>query len=281
METKDVYYHIVFRDGNSECSSVFKPRIDNNILFYAKEYVKCSYSYGNMSEYVVIDANGNECSAEITKGYFLRAFSTSGIAQAHILTLYAKTPNGDDMTYQLTTDSRFGMGFYPGYEEWIASTMFKSIINFFKEVTKYGYETWQYINSLRRECHDKANSIDRLKREQAVQERQLKQVKNSMTEAIVAGDNSVIRESFNYSPYLQRVIIPPTIRRIESFAFRSCKNLSEILCFAVDPPLLGTGVFDGISKSAHIYVPQSSIEKYKTNKDWKQYEQLITEFTMF
>lgn len=279
METKNVYYHIVLRDGKSERDSVFKPRIDNNILFYAKEYVKCSYSYGNMSEYVVVDANGNECSAEITEGYLLKAFSTTGCARAHILKLYAKTPNGDDMMYQLTTDSSFNYSYY-GYEEWNASAIFKSIIDFFREVTKYGYETWQYINSLRRECHDKANSIDMLKREKVVQERQLKQVKNSITEAIVSGQDSVI-ESFKYSPHLQRVIIPSTIRRIESFAFESCENLSEILCFAVDPPFLGVGVFYKISKSARIYVPQSSIEKYKTNKDWKQYEKLITEFTMF
>ncbi len=281
MGTKEVIYHIVFRDGKSESNSVFKPRIDNNILFYAKEYVKCSYTYGNLSEYVVINADGHECNTEITKGHCLRAFSTTGCAREHKLILYVKTSNGEDLVYTLTTDSRFGQGFYPGYEEWVASDIFNSIIDFFKEVTQYGYETWQYINSLRRECHDKKNDIEELKREQANKERQLKQLKNSITGAIVSGQNSVVFKSFNYSRHLQRVIIPSNISRIDDFAFKGCKNLSEILCFAVDPPYLGADVFYGISKSAHIYVPQSSIDKYKTNNAWQKYEELITEFTEF
>lgn len=270
-------YHTVCCDGTSKWSNSFTPSSGNNILFYVKETVNEHWSYGNLSDFEIIDNNGNITFAEIN-GYKLCSFSTQGTAESYILVLCTETEK-----YTLTTDARFNLPlpYIYHYQEWEPrDNIFKSIIKYFEELRKYGYETLQYIISLRRENHNKANKISsnemRLKSEQ----RKIKQLQNAIINVVIPDELcDICEDCFKNSQTIKRVILHRNVRYIGSSAFYGCQNLSEIFCMAIEPPrLLGSCVFSGISKSAKIFVPKIAVNKYKSENSWKPYAEMITEY---
>ena len=61
--------------------------------------------------------------------------------------------------------------------------------------------------------------------------------------------------------------------QIGNMAFYSCRNLSSFTCLAVDPPTLGTSVFN--NSNLVIYVPAQSVDAYKTATNWSNYASKI------
>lgn len=61
---------------------------------------------------------------------------------------------------------------------------------------------------------------------------------------------------------------------ISSYAFKGCSNLSKLVINATTPPTLSNSVFDSTDK-LNIYVPDSSVETYKTATNWSSYASLI------
>ena len=59
-------------------------------------------------------------------------------------------------------------------------------------------------------------------------------------------------------------------------AFYDCSKLTEIYSKPTVPPSLGSYAFKNISSSAKIYVPQDSVEAYRTATGWTGYADIIT-----
>lgn len=78
--------------------------------------------------------------------------------------------------------------------------------------------------------------------------------------------------AFNRCSSLTEIVIPEGVTFIGSSAFSACGNLQKIYCTPTIPPTLETNnVFSGIHADAIIYVPEESVDSYKSAVDWSDY----------
>ena len=76
-------------------------------------------------------------------------------------------------------------------------------------------------------------------------------------------------EAFTYCSALDNVVIGSGLTKINNYAFYNCTSLSGIKSYAVEPPVCGSNVFDGVDKSAcQLDVLGGSIEKYQSAREW-------------
>ena len=81
--------------------------------------------------------------------------------------------------------------------------------------------------------------------------------------------------TFGYCPFT-KIELPSTITRIEDYCFSQCTNLSIVKISAVEPPILGGDkVFNNTDVGLKIYVPDDSVEAYKTATNWSAYADKI------
>ena len=92
------------------------------------------------------------------------------------------------------------------------------------------------------------------------------------------------------------IIIPETITAIKPYAFKSCRvnyvsmhedissvgdeafyecGLKEVYCKSSTPPIGGDDMFEHNSSELKIYVPETSVDAYKTTDGWKDYAYYI------
>ncbi len=75
---------------------------------------------------------------------------------------------------------------------------------------------------------------------------------------------------------LASVTIPSSVTTIGKCAFRFCSSLVEIKCEAIEPPSCDEFVFDFVNTTdCKLYVPEESIEKYRTADQWKDFANII------
>lgn len=70
---------------------------------------------------------------------------------------------------------------------------------------------------------------------------------------------------------LVSVEISSSVVQIGDDAFKGCNNLSTITCLAKTPPKIRTNILPSKSDQVTIYVPCASIQAYKDNQHWRQY----------
>lgn len=70
---------------------------------------------------------------------------------------------------------------------------------------------------------------------------------------------------------LVSVVLPSVVESIGNYAFKNCEDLASVSLYAVTPPTLGTGVFDGIPEGLIVYVPAAAVSIYADDDDWGQY----------
>ena len=73
---------------------------------------------------------------------------------------------------------------------------------------------------------------------------------------------------------LADISLPESLTSIESCAFRDCKSLAKVTCYASNPPKLDFDSFDwqGVE---HLYVPANRVQAYK-NSDWsRQFKNIL------
>ena len=75
--------------------------------------------------------------------------------------------------------------------------------------------------------------------------------------------------TFNSCYSVEKFIIPSTLTSIGSAAFSNNYNCCCYLCYPTTPPtLVSTTVFSGINSLTKIYVPDASVDTYKTATNW-------------
>ena len=60
-------------------------------------------------------------------------------------------------------------------------------------------------------------------------------------------------------------------------AFSECFILKEVYCLAEDVPFCEYNVFEGTPiENATLYVPEASIEEYKSAKPWNEFKEIVS-----
>ena len=67
------------------------------------------------------------------------------------------------------------------------------------------------------------------------------------------------------------ITIPNTITDIYAYAFSNCTGIASITVLAQQPPVLGEGVFENVPKNIPVYVPDGTVEAYRTAYGWSEF----------
>lgn len=71
---------------------------------------------------------------------------------------------------------------------------------------------------------------------------------------------------------LKAVTIPNSVERIEKYVFSDCSSLTSVTCLSDYPPFAIKNAFSGVPlPSATLYVPEGSIEAYRSTEPWRQF----------
>ena len=73
---------------------------------------------------------------------------------------------------------------------------------------------------------------------------------------------------------LTRLTLPNSLRRIGKSAFITCNMLSEIICYAMTPPVNTPDVFSSSAYALPLYVPSNAIVSYKNSDDWERFSDI-------
>lgn len=92
---------------------------------------------------------------------------------------------------------------------------------------------------------------------------------------IPEGLKSIGHNAFCNCTGITNLTLSNTVESIGNYAFYNCKSLKEVLCRPVDPPVLGTSVFESNALNRKIYVPSKAVDDYKTAGNWSEYANYI------
>ena len=70
---------------------------------------------------------------------------------------------------------------------------------------------------------------------------------------------------------LKEIIIPKNVKHINKYAFNGIKDIQKVICYATEVPIPNTSdgdLFSVYARWATLYVPNESIEAYKSSKYW-------------
>lgn len=86
----------------------------------------------------------------------------------------------------------------------------------------------------------------------------------------------ITRDSFaQNSSRLNKVILPDTIISIGWIAFGGCKSLKTFIVLASTPPSIQSDTFNSTNSTFSIFVPDESVEAYKSATNWTSYQSRI------
>lgn len=93
---------------------------------------------------------------------------------------------------------------------------------------------------------------------------------------------SIGASAFAYCTGLTSVTIPEKVVAIEDGAFMGCSSLTSITSKALTPPEMvgiygyySLNVFDGVDKTIPLYVPEASINLYRTADQWQDFSNIL------
>jgi hypothetical protein len=92
---------------------------------------------------------------------------------------------------------------------------------------------------------------------------------------IPEGITSLLSSSFRDCTALASINIPAGVTSIGESCFYNCESLTIATVLPAIPPSLGTSAFDGVHSSFNIYVPDESVDAYKTASGWDAYADKI------
>ena len=80
---------------------------------------------------------------------------------------------------------------------------------------------------------------------------------------------------------LELVILGDSVTRLESASLASCTALERLVVKAATPPTLASNALQGTSALSGIYVPDASVEAYKTATNWSAFADIIKPLSDF
>ena len=113
-----------------------------------------------------------------------------------------------------------------------------------------------------------------------IQELSFASCDNLKSVIIPQGIKSIGKEAFSDCCALSSITLPNSVTLISPFAFNSCSNLSCIIVKSLSTPSMRSNgmQFSGIASNAVIYVPNKSLDNYKTASGWSDYASIIQPF---
>ena len=98
---------------------------------------------------------------------------------------------------------------------------------------------------------------------------------------IPEGVTSLRQVCFNRCSALESIELPSTVTAIGPSAFQYCTGLTRVSITADTPPSLGSSAFADCLALTGIYVPDESIEAYKTATNWSAYANKILPLSQY
>lgn len=89
--------------------------------------------------------------------------------------------------------------------------------------------------------------------------------------ARTTGYTKIPEWSFSEMPALTKIILPSSVTEIGTEAFYGCSFLSELWCYATEPPMLNEMAFGKSIEGLVIRVPSSAVALYTQADVWKDY----------
>lgn len=83
---------------------------------------------------------------------------------------------------------------------------------------------------------------------------------------------TLIRENaFNNTTALTKLTIGNGVTDIEEGAFAQCTALTQMTVHPNQPPVVGEKVFENVSRSIPVFVPDRAMHSYSTTEVWKEF----------
>lgn len=82
-------------------------------------------------------------------------------------------------------------------------------------------------------------------------------------------------QAFEGCSNLESVVIGSGVVSVEANAFCRCGNLTSVYCKPATPPSGAVYMLDGIAPAARIYVPEESVDAYKSAEFWRDHADKI------
>lgn len=112
----------------------------------------------------------------------------------------------------------------------------------------------------------------------AIGEWAFRSCENLKSISIAEGVKSIGTYAFQSCTSLESITLPSTIKSIKDCAFNACDNLVSIYCKATTPPTGAFAMFLRNAPEGKIYVPYSSVDKYREASYWSDYKEDIVAY---
>ncbi len=88
--------------------------------------------------------------------------------------------------------------------------------------------------------------------------------------AIPEGVTEIGKAAFYGCSYMQEVSLPASVQSIGDNAFALCSHMQQMQIRAALPPTIAAKTFEQVSREMPVYVPQNSVNAYKSDPLWGQ-----------
>ena len=98
-----------------------------------------------------------------------------------------------------------------------------------------------------------------------------------MTSVTIPDKVSTIKESaFEWCGYLKKLTIGSGVKIIDKAAFRYCRVLQDVYCYAENVPSAASSTFeDSQNEFPTLHVPESSISQYSSKLPWSEFFSIV------
>lgn len=273
MKHKTVIYHEV--DQNGTAKSINSPEFASNDAIYIilEERQQICNSY-NHSKFIFIDRNCIEQKIEFLNAT-LHSVYIDGTAADYVLAIQFTDINCNLYNFYFHNDIRYNIGplcgpktFTPRYMEWDRYDPFKTILECFSSIKKFGIEAYNIIHNLQ-------SKVLSLERDYEIKARDLKLLNMGLRHVskleFAEGTEMLEPYALEYLYNLDTLVLPSTIKVIPSYSLFSY-SIKTIYCKAQHPPKLDFFAFGENREvpSLTIYIPKGSIKEYI--EIWKKRE---------
>lgn len=86
---------------------------------------------------------------------------------------------------------------------------------------------------------------------------------------------SVRYNAFQDCDRITRLVLPPSVKKVEENAFSGCKRINYIVVQAAEPPRMDESAFDGVDLDIPLRVPTGTYELYKEAIGWRLFREIL------